>query len=123
MPVLEMTEPGRVNAIIVSAPVCCDVARVELRLTSWQMSSDRPIVNLPVETLRWTLGSGFAVAIRNNRDVPVHDVRVLVRHTTGTFAKQFPVIAPGETVIYDNPEGDDFWGFFFEASAQGHPAP
>lgn len=122
-PMLEMTEPGSTNPIAVSAAVCCDVRRVELRLVSWQMSSDPPLVSLPVETLRWTLGSGFAVAVRNNRDVPVRDVLVLVRHTTGTYTKRFPLIAPGEVVIYDNPEGDDLWGFFFRTWAQGYVAP
>ena len=121
-PMLEITEPGSTNPIAVSITVCCDVKRVELRLASWQMSSDPPLVSLPVEMLRWTLGRGFAVAIRNNHDVPVHDVLVLVRHTNGTYTKRFPLIAPGEVVIYDNPEGDDFLGFYFRTWAQGYLA-
>lgn len=122
-PVLEMTEPGRINLIATTFTACCDVERVELRLVSWQMSSDPSVVSLPVEQLRWTLGSGFAVAVHNNRDVPVRNVVVIVQHTTGTYFERFAVIAPGEVVIYDNPEGDDYWGFFFRTWAQGHLAP
>jgi hypothetical protein len=49
---------------------------------------------------------------------------VVVHHTLSRlYIHQFPVLAPGETAIYDNREGDDPLGFFFKTWAQGQLSP
>jgi hypothetical protein len=123
-PELAMTPPSSSNPFLVQASLCCNAARAELAVRSWRATSATTYVSLPVTTIRWTLGSGFAVSVRNERPVPVHDVIIIVHHTLSQlYIHRVPMLAPGETAIYDNPAGDDPWGFFFRTWAQGRLDP
>jgi hypothetical protein len=123
-PALRMTSPTSSNPFLLQTTLCCDAARAELSVRSWQASNAKAYVNVPVMAVRWTLGAGFAVSVHNEHPVPVYDVMVVVHHTLSQlYMHRFPVLAPGETAIYDNPEGDDPLGFFFRTWAQGQLSP
>lgn len=116
---LDVVLSGQADPFYIRVTVCCQPARIEPRIRSYQLSSGRSYVTLPVTTDEWT-GSHFKVSVRNDRNVSLHDVVVAVRSTGTDYSVwRFDILRPGETVLIEK-DALDVFGFYFLTWGQAY---
>jgi hypothetical protein len=121
-PTLDATLPGQTNPFYLRADVCCQPKYIDLRLLTWKLSSPRTYVSLPVSVLEWN-STHFKVAVRNNQQVEVRDIVVVVREGTDElYVGRFDALAPGAMLSYEHDALDPF-GFRFTTWAQAYLQP
>ena len=120
-PTFDATLPGQSNPFEQNISVCCQPRRTEISLLSWQPSSARTYIALPVTLLEWG-SEHFKVSVQNDQHTTIYHVIIQVNEGGTSYIQRLDALAPGKIAKYEQEAFDPF-GFSFFSWAQATLQP